>query len=231
VEECSTRALLRPRTSAKAYLEAVWSGERRRRLRRHEERLAEHGAVDYAVLDTGGNVEAWLDDFLRLEAGGWKGREGTALRCQEDDRRFFHAALADAFRRGRLLMLALRLDGRPVALLCDLLCEQEAFVFKLAFDEAYAAFSPGVLLELEQIRRVHGRPELRWVDSCNGPGPSLLKDLWADRRLIQTVVVASGKAPGPFILAVLPLLRWLRRKAVGLLRRVGSRGQSRPEAR
>ena len=217
LEETFTRALLIPRESAKAYLECTLSGERRRRLRKHEERLGESGPVEYALLEGASEAAAWLEEFLRLEASGWKGREGTALQCREADRRFFLAALTEAARRGRLMMLALRLGGRPVALACDLLCEQGSFVFKLAFDEAHAACSPGVLLELERLRWAHSRPDLRWVDSCNAPGPALLKDLWADRRVLQNLVVASGKAPGPFILALLPLLRWFRRKAVGVL--------------
>jgi CelD/BcsL family acetyltransferase involved in cellulose biosynthesis len=218
IEDYFSRALLCPRDSAKAYLEETLSGERRRRLRKHEERLAEQGPLEYAELEAGADPGPWLDDFLRLEASGWKGQEGTALGCRDEDRRFFLTVMNEASRRGRLLMLALRLAGRPVALACDLLAGPGSYVYKLAFDEAHAACSPGALLELERLRRVHDRPELRWVDSCNAPGPALLKDLWADRRLVETVLIAPGKAPGHLVLAVLPLLRWLRRKAASPFR-------------
>ena len=212
LDETYSRALFSPRASATAYLEEVLSGERRRRLRKHEERLQEQGTVEYVALASDGDVRAWLEEFLRLEAEGWKGREGSALQCREEDRRFFVAALTDAFQRGRLMMMALRLNGQPIAMFCDLLAEPWSFVFKLTFDETYARFSPGALMELEKVRRLHDRKEIRWVDSCNAPGPSLLKDLWAERRLIDTMVIASGKTPGDFVLSLLPLLRWARRK-------------------
>lgn len=217
IEETYARAMLCPRASARAYLEEVLSGERRRRLRRHEERLGDKGKVEYVALGPDDDAVAWLEEFLRLEAAGWKGREGTALQCRAEDRRFFLDALAEAHRRGRLMMMALRVDGKPVALFCDLIAAPWSFVFKLTFDEGHAAFSPGALLELEKVRRLHDRPDIRQADSCNAPGPSLLKDLWADRRLIETILIAPGKAPGPLVVSLLPLLRWARRKVAGFV--------------
>jgi hypothetical protein len=130
-----------------------------------------------------------------------------------------------AFQRGRLMM-SLRLEGRPVALFCDLLAEPWSFVFKLTFDEESSAFSPGALLELEKIRRLHDRPTVRWVDSCNAPGSSLLKHLWDERRLIEALLIAPGPAPGAFIISLLPLLRWTRHKVSAFLRRCRVNGRS-----
>ena len=219
LEECYCRALLSPRGSGQKYIDDVLSGERRRRLRKHEERLRQRGKVEYIALTAEDDARAWLEQFLCLEAAGWKGREGTALQCRDEDRRFFLDALLEAFRRARLVMMSLRLDGRPVALFCDLLAEPWSFVFKLTFDEEYGAFSPGALLELEKIRRLHERSTVRWVDSCNAPGSSLLKHLWADRRLIETLLIAPGPAPGPFVVSLLPLLRWTRHRMSAFLRR------------
>ncbi|MBV9126041.1 MAG: GNAT family N-acetyltransferase [Planctomycetes bacterium] len=212
VVEGFTRALLRPRENSQAYLEGMLSGERRRQLRRKEERLGQVGRVDYVELQPGEAVEPWIEEFLRLEASGWKGQTDTALACHEADRRFFCTATREAWRRGQLWMQALRVDGRPIAQHCCYLAGSGAFNFKVAYDETHAPASPGVLLELERIRRLHQRPDIGWVDSCNAPGPALLKELWADRRVLQTLLIAPGKAPGPFLLSLVPWLRWLRRK-------------------
>jgi CelD/BcsL family acetyltransferase involved in cellulose biosynthesis len=204
-----TRALLRPRGDAASYLQAVLSGVKRKKLRRAEEKLGERAPVRYTALEAGGDVEAWLAEFLRLETSGWKGRQGTALGCTDIDREFFLAVAREAFRRGRLMLLGLEVNGRPVAHLLNFLAGEGSFAFKVAFDEEYASYSPGVLLELENIRRVHGS-DIRWMDSCTAAGPSLAKVLWAERRMIQTVLVSTGRGPGAFVVAVVPLLRWLR---------------------
>jgi CelD/BcsL family acetyltransferase involved in cellulose biosynthesis len=208
-----TRPLLCSRAGGPEYLEEVLSSERRRQLRRNEKRLTQAGPVDFVELEAGAEVEPWIEEFLRLEASGWKGQSTTALACHGVDREFFRTATREAWRRGRLMMLALRWQGRTIAQLCCYLAGSGAFAFKIAYDEDQAAATPGVLLEVERIRRVHQRPEIRWVDSCNAPGPSLLKELWADRRVLQTLLIAPGKTPGPFCLSLLPLLRWVRRKA------------------
>jgi CelD/BcsL family acetyltransferase involved in cellulose biosynthesis len=225
VVEWGTRAVLRPRADAQAYLGEALSAGKRKKLRRAEERLREAGPLEYAALEAPAHLEAWLEEFLRLEAGGWKGRAGTALNCSPAHRDFFLAVCREAFRRGRLMLLALRCGGRPVAALCNFLAGPASFAFKVAFDEAYARFSPGVLLELENVRRMHRQTGFLWQDSCADSGPSLTTQLWLDRRVIQTLLVAPGKGPGPFLVAVLPLLRWCRRAVTALGQFPGGRSR------
>ncbi len=89
-----------------------------------------------------------------LEAKGWKGRDGSAFNRTPDGRRFF-LAFMDHFRaRGRAMLLTLRLDGHEIAMKCNLMAPGGvgSFSFKIAHDEAYARFSPGVLLEIDNIR-------------------------------------------------------------------------------
>jgi hypothetical protein len=40
----------------------------------------------------------------------------------------------------------------------------------------------------------------------------MLDRLWGGRRTIQDVVVGAGSTFGDFVVAALPLLRWLKRK-------------------
>jgi CelD/BcsL family acetyltransferase involved in cellulose biosynthesis len=211
VTECYTRALLRPREGER-YLATALSGDKRKKLRRAEERLRELGPVNYAVLTREEELDCWLADFLRLEATGWKGQQGTALNCTETDRRFFLDATRAAFQRRRLMLLALQVAGRPVAQQCNFLTPGGAFAFKVAYDAGYARYSPGVLLELENIRCVHARDDIPWMDSCTSAGPSIIKQLWLDRRTIQTVLVETGRPPGALVLASLPLLRWVQQR-------------------
>src|SRR5262249_38625708 len=150
------------------------------------------------------------------EASGWKGEGGSALASDEAARKFFVAVATEGFRQGRLMMLAFCLDGRPVAPRGNFLAGRGGFAFKNAFDERDAHFSPGVLIEIETIRRLHARPEIQWMDSCTASDNFMLNRLWIDRRTIQTLLVATGKTPGDLVVSTMPLLRWLNRK---LLRR------------
>jgi CelD/BcsL family acetyltransferase involved in cellulose biosynthesis len=215
VAEQTTRAFFRPRASAEVYLREVLSGTHRRALKRRHKRLAEAGHLQSIHLTAGADVDAWMETFQRLEVGGWKGSKGTALACSPADRAFFTAAARAAFRRGRLLMTALHLDGRPIACRCSFIAGAGSFAFKSAFDEQYAPFSPGVLLELENLRYLHSAADIAWMDSCAEPENAMINRLWKERRTMQTVVVATGRKPGDLVVALLPWLRWLKRTLFG----------------
>lgn len=205
-----TRALLRRHRDAESYIAAALDAQARSNLRRRERRLREHGALTRRLLRPGDDVGRWIDEFLRLEAAGWKGRRGSALACTEANRRFAVAALTRAFERGRLLMVGLDLDARPVARYCAFAAGEGAFAFKTAYDEELRNGSPGILAELEMIRAFHGRAELQWMDSFTAPGNLTIERMWKDRCIVQRVAVGVGTA-GELALAALPLLQWLKR--------------------
>lgn len=210
--ESHTRALFCPATDAEQYLENALPLKQRKGLKRREAQLGMNGKLEYVSLERDGDVQSWIAGFLDLEAGGWKGREGSALACDEGNRTFFNAITTAAFQRDRLVMLALYLNERPIAYRCSLLAEPGAFSFKIAYDEGYARYSPGVLLHVENIRYLHSRPEIRWMDSCTSPDNSMLNQLWPDRRALTTLVVGTGRSLGDLVVATMPLLRWLKRK-------------------
>jgi len=210
--ESHTRALFCPATDAEQYLSNALPLKQLKGLKRREAQLGATGKLNYISLERDGDVQSWTAGFLEVEAGGWKGKEGSALACNEDNRTFFNAITTAAFQRDRLVMLALYLDERPIAYRCSLLAEPGAFSFKIAYDEAYARYSPGVLLHLENIRYLHSRAEIRWMDSCTSPDNSMLNHLWTDRRALTTLVVGTGRSSGDLVVATLPLLRWLKRK-------------------
>ena len=209
--ECHTRALLRRAADAESYCAAAMSTGNRKELRRQRKRLAETGKLESRILAPDGDVDRWLQQFLELEATGWKGQEKTALAASEANRAFFSRAVRDGFARGQVQMLGLFLDERPIALKCNFLSGHGAIAFKICFDETLAKFSPGVQLELDNIEAFHAHPQLRWMDSCAIPGHSMINRLWRERRTMQTLLIATGRWAGNLTVGLLPLARAVKR--------------------
>jgi CelD/BcsL family acetyltransferase involved in cellulose biosynthesis len=207
-----TRALFQPADDADAYLCAALSAKHRKMFKRQERQLAEIGRLEYDALAPNDDVAVWIEEFLGLESGGWKGREGSALASNESEHSYFKSIATEAFRRGRLAMLALRLDGRPIAYKVNFLAGRASFTFKIAFDENYARYSPGMLLEIENARRFHAQSQIEWADSCADPHNPMFNRLWLARRTIQNLVVSTGKAPGDLVVSAIPLFSWIKRK-------------------
>lgn len=206
--ETFTRALLRQ--GSESGIETALSSEWRKGSRRKERRLIERGAVAHVALRPGDDVHRWIEDFLQLEASGWKGRRRSALASSAEDRRFATEILANAFERGRLQILGVDFDGRPIARCCNLTAGEGAYAFRCAYDEAFARFSPGIMAELDSMREFHRLPRLAWMDSLTEPDNATLNRLWKGRRTMQTLVIGVGGWGGLWS-ALLPLLRWAKR--------------------
>jgi len=207
VEHSITRALFRPCDDAEAYLSKTLSGSGRRDLRRHRRQLAENAGFEYRRLDCGDQAEQqqWALWFLGLEAAGWKGRDHTALASSAAAREYFMTITRSAASGGRLEMNGYFVDGRPIAMRCAFACGGGVFGFKMAFDESYARFSPGILLEVDSIRFYHDTSRIGWLDSCATPDSSLANRLYNDRRCLQTIVISAGSIGGDFRVASGPL--------------------------
>jgi CelD/BcsL family acetyltransferase involved in cellulose biosynthesis len=202
IAEQHQRALLARNLAPDAYLAAAMPQKKRKELRRQRSRLAEEGTLSFERVEGEDGLAEWIAEFLALEAAGWKGAAGSALASDEAALAFFAEALAGAAAAGKLERLALRLDGRPVAMLINFLTPPGAYSFKTAFDENYARFSPGMLLQLENLALLE-RPSIAWADSCAVEGHPMIERLWRDRRRIESRNIAVG---GPLRRALFRLL-------------------------
>jgi CelD/BcsL family acetyltransferase involved in cellulose biosynthesis len=185
------RALLHSDLTPDAYLEESLSGKKRKELRRQHRRLAEEGELTVERAEGNDDLAAWTDEFLTLEETGWKGEQGSALACNPYTASLFRSALEGAAARGRLERLAIRLDGRPLAMLATFLTPPGAFSFKTAFDEGFARFSPGVLLQRENLELL-ARPGIEWTDSCAMMDHPMIDHFWRERRTVARHNIAIG---------------------------------------
>ena len=209
VTDWHVRALLTHASSSAEGVRAALGWKKSKELSRLERRLRERGTVTFDELTSASDVDRWVDQFLSLEADGWKGRAASALLCDERQAEFFRTCVQGAFARRRLTALAMRLDGRPIAMKFNFHTAGASFAFKIAYAEDLARFSPGVLLEIENIRRFDRASQIDWMDSCADPHHPMIDHLWHERRAIQTLVVSATATRGAATVATLPLLKWL----------------------
>lgn len=189
------RAVLRSPLSADAYWTENVRAKKRKELRRQQNRLAEAGAITRQVLGDAADLPGWCDAFLAIEGLGWKGAAGTALASSPADERFFRTACAGAFAVGGLDMLRIDCNGQAIAMLVNFVGARGGFSFKIAIDPAFARYSPGVLIEMDNLARVLDARRAPWMDSCAVPGHPMIDSLWAERRAIAQYRIALNK-PG-----------------------------------
>ena len=183
--------MLASEQSPEDYFTTTLSGKKRKELRRQLTRLSEIGKVGFKREYGAHGPEGWLDAFVTPEQAGWKRAARSALASREDTQALFCESLAGAAAYGVLERLALMLDGQPVAMLANFLTPPGAFSYKTAFDESYARFSPGVLLQCENLLLLD-QADIAWTDSCASADHPMIDHIWRERRAIGRLSIAIG---------------------------------------
>jgi len=169
---------------------AALSPARQKSLRRSRRRLAEVvGGLE--VVDRAGEAAA-VDAFLRVEASGWKGRAGTSMGDRPADAAFFAELCRSFAGAGALELLSLEGPGGVAAMQCNLRAGDTLFCFKVAFDERWAPYSPGLQLEVDAVERFFGQRAVSVMDSCADPGNATINALWPGRRQLAHLALAVG---------------------------------------
>ncbi|MET3662911.1 GNAT family N-acetyltransferase [Aquamicrobium ahrensii] len=196
-----------------SFLERL-SKKRRKDLRRCRQRLSELGAVEFVTYQGRHDAAQWCDDFIELEASGWKGPSGTrtAIGCSENERAFFEAMAREGAAEGNIIVHSLTLDTRPIAMTVNFRSGSWAWAYKVAYREDLANLSPGVQLEVEGSLAFMNDPSIACVDSCTASGHSLMDNLWSGRRPMAEFLIAVRPSANPMVRA--SGLLWRRYLAV-----------------
>lgn len=186
------RPLLRSELDGKQYFEQALSSASRKKLRQYRRRLEEKGALELKVWSAPEAIIKAFEDFLQLEAAGWKGRRGSAMSCGEAEAAFARGMVAALARRGNAAVHALYLDGKPVSMQVVLRAGAAAFTWKTAYDEAMHDFSPGMLLLEDYTKAFLADENIAYVDSC-AYDESGFMSAWRERQAIAQVWIDARR--------------------------------------
>lgn len=183
------RACLDARPDADEVLRDALSAKKLKELRRQRNRLAEHGAVRFEAARNPTDVSRAIEVFLALEASGWKGESGTALRQDKGDSSFIRRATRGLAETGQCEIVTMHAGDTPVAAAVVLRHQDRAFYFKLGIDERFAKFSPGVQLTLDLTRHLCADAVLVTADSTASAHHPMINPIWRGRLRIGDVII------------------------------------------
>lgn len=216
--ETRRRAKLTPHDDPKAFWASSMSARSLQGFARKRRQLGREGTLAFSCVDEPEAVAAGLEEFLRLEASGWKAARQSALACDAATAGFTRRMLAGLAERRLVSVQSLRLDGVPVAMWVVLFSGAAAFTWRTAYDEAYGRFSPGVLLLENSTAQLTSDPAIAFTDSCNHRDVGYQADRWPERHEVRDLLIDAGP-DRPLRL----LLLWGREKAIRSSREIARR--------
>lgn len=112
-------------------------GKIRSTIKRMGKKFAADGG-ELTLLTGAGDIERMLADYQSVYASSWKQAEPHVD--------FIPGLISLCARKGWLRMGVARLQGRAIAVQLWMVAQGKVEIYKLAYDEAYKAYSPGTLL-------------------------------------------------------------------------------------
>lgn len=211
------RATLVRRRNFDQYLEAL-PRARRKTFRRRWVRLQQRGRTEIVLHRDVGDAAALAQRFMQIECRGWKGERGSALLSRSTDTEFFLDIVQEAARHGNLFFVELQLDGRPIAMTANFICGTTLFAFKVAYDPAYAQYSPGTLAEVMTVKLFHETPGLTFGDG-GANEESYISAYWRDLVPMHHVLIAMPRVSANVYVVVATIVNRIKRGVLGVVER------------
>jgi len=192
VIETWQRAALKPSGSFEDWLQTNFDQKRRKEFKRLRNRLSEQGEMITETLQQGQDPKPFVDDLLSLEAKGWKGSKGTAIAANPKLKLALEEACANLHRSKKLRFWTLKLDGKAIASLFAIVEGNQAWLGKIAYDESFSKYSPGVQIILDCTEAFFAETQIKLIDSSAIPNHPMIDRIWRDRIEMVNVFVAPA---------------------------------------
>ena len=116
-------------------------------LLRFERKLAVNGElIELSTFTAKAEIESSIEDFLKLESSGWKGKAGSAISKNKPLREFYQNCWSGFSETGNAVVYLLKRNERTIAAAIAYKNSDTLFLHKITYDESLSEFSPGSIM-------------------------------------------------------------------------------------
>ncbi len=182
-----------PRTNIDHYFDQHISKNRRKNIKRRRSNLQQAGDLKHVIYTLPDDLKKAYEMYVQIEMKGWKGNWGSALGVNENTHKLGEALFTSSKHGAQARADMLTLNDQPIAISLSVLQQRSVYGLKTTYDEAFAHYSPGLLLEKDIIRDFLTCSHAELLDSASLPG-CVVEDLWADRETVSDIIIVTDPA-------------------------------------
>ena len=134
-------------------------------------------------------VRRRTEEFLLLEASGWKGKKRSAMLSDRYRAAFAREAVNNLAEVHAARIHTIDFDGKAIASMIVLIMNGEAYTWKTAYDESFGRFSPGKLLVAHLTEWHLDDANIVRTDSCAVTDHPIMSRFWTEREEMGTLIV------------------------------------------
>ncbi len=158
----------------------------RRNLRRQRKKLDALGRVEVLFAQDRKDLDRAFEEFVRVEASGWKGANGTGSAIMLDSKlvQFYKDLIGSQAGDKRCLITLLKLDGVAIAAQFCVITRSTLYLLKIAYNEAFSKAGPGSQLLYELLQYCCASPSITHVSLVSAPAWAIgrwnpdIQDVW-----------------------------------------------------
>lgn len=135
-------------------------------LRKARNKLARLNGVNFVTTRTQPELDQALEEFLLVEASGWKGAggEGSAINLLAPVRSFYQSLIRSFSSIGGCEINLLHAEGKCIAGQLCLVVGETCYILKIGYDETYSQVAPGNMLLEHTIKRFHQEGTIKYIN-------------------------------------------------------------------
>ncbi len=156
------------RITVKGSFEEYWGARPKeivKNLDKRQRRMDREGLESRMVCqDTSEEMRQCVKEFGDLEAAGWKGKAGTAVKVDNAQGKFYVAALEELCSRGEGAVYKWLLNDEVVASNLCVKRNGTLIILKTAYSDEKKAYSPGLFLHKELLKMVFKEQEITTIE-------------------------------------------------------------------
>lgn len=183
------RPMLQSYEDGEAYLKETLASNHLREMRRQWRLLEKVGTLTYNVARQPKDIRFRLEEFLALEASGWKGRKRSALVDDRYRAAFAREGINNLAENDAARIHTIDLDGQSIASMVVLMAQGEAYTWKTAYKENYSKYSPGKLLTWKLTDWHLDDANILRTDSCAVEDHPIMSRFWKEREEMGTLII------------------------------------------
>lgn len=157
-----------------------------RKIQRDIKRTSKNLEKQYAIsFSNSHNLADSFERYIKLEHKGWKGQDkGSIISSQNTLDYYYHMIKTNPCHQS-IRIQELIADNTSIAICIRFISGNKFYEVKTSFDESYKQYSPGRLLEINNLEEL-SNINFSLVDSCTGENNKLINKLWPDRINLQS---------------------------------------------
>jgi hypothetical protein len=136
-------------------------------IKQARNRLLREKNIEILTVRDEKDIKKAYQDFVKIEGGGWKGKEGSSIKSDQYVKNFYENSIRCYCKEYKIEINFLKVNDIIISGLLCFLLDDTLYVAKTGYDEKHSYLRPGLILFDELLKRYSGHKCIKEINTCN----------------------------------------------------------------